>query len=60
MKDPNTYVKENSELNPVSLYAELKVKFEDYLLNKKTVLIFVQLHLDFQLSMVFHQECVLI
>ena len=35
MKDPNTYVKENSELNPVSLYAELKVKFEDYLLNKK-------------------------
>ena len=35
MKDSDSYVKEDSELNPVSLYAELKVKFEDYLLNKK-------------------------
>jgi nucleoside-diphosphate-sugar epimerase len=31
MKD-DTYVTENSELSPVSLYAELKVKFENYLL----------------------------
>ena len=44
MKDSDSYVKEDSELNPVSLYAELKVKFEDYLLNKKTILMFVQLH----------------
>jgi len=35
MKDSNSYVREDSELNPVSLYAELKVKFEDYLLNEK-------------------------
>lgn len=35
MKDSNSYVKEDSELNPVSLYAELKVKFENYLLNEK-------------------------
>ena len=33
MDDPNTYVDENSKLAPVSLYAELKVKFENYLLN---------------------------
>ena len=35
MKDSDVYVNEDSELNPVSLYAELKVKFENYLLNKK-------------------------
>ena len=35
MKDSNSYVNEDSELNPVSLYAELKVKFENYLLNEK-------------------------
>ena len=35
MKDSDSYVKEDSELNPVSLYAELKVKFENYLLDKK-------------------------
>lgn len=35
MKDSKSYVKEDSELNPVSLYAELKVKFENYLLEKK-------------------------
>ena len=34
MKDSNSYVNELSELNPVSLYAELKVKFENYLLNE--------------------------
>jgi nucleoside-diphosphate-sugar epimerase len=34
MKD-DSYVKENSELRPVSLYAELKVKFEKYLLESK-------------------------
>ncbi len=31
MRDPNGYVDENSELHPVSLYAELKVGFEKYL-----------------------------
>jgi nucleoside-diphosphate-sugar epimerase len=35
MADPDSYVDENSELRPVSLYAELKVKFENYLLEKK-------------------------
>ena len=29
------YVNEDSSLNPVSLYAELKVKFEEYLLNHR-------------------------
>jgi nucleoside-diphosphate-sugar epimerase len=32
MADPNAYVDENSTLAPVSLYAELKVRFEKYLL----------------------------
>ena len=38
MDDPEAYVDENSRLAPVSLYAELKVKFEKYMLNemKKT------------------------
>jgi nucleoside-diphosphate-sugar epimerase len=35
MTDPDSFVVETSELNPVSLYAELKVKFEKYLLNDK-------------------------
>ncbi len=35
MSDPNSYVDENSELRPVSLYAELKVKFENYLLQER-------------------------
>jgi nucleoside-diphosphate-sugar epimerase len=35
MADTNSYVDENSELRPVSLYAELKVKFENYLLNER-------------------------
>lgn len=34
MKDPDSYVDENSELKPVSLYAELKVAFEQYLLTE--------------------------
>ncbi|KJR42230.1 nucleoside-diphosphate-sugar epimerase [Candidatus Magnetoovum chiemensis] len=34
MPDPNGYVDENSTLSPVSLYAELKVKFENSLLNE--------------------------
>ena len=34
MDDPESYVDENSELAPVSLYAELKVKFENYMLNE--------------------------
>jgi len=34
MKDPNAYVDENSKLAPVSLYAELKVKFEQFMLNE--------------------------
>jgi nucleoside-diphosphate-sugar epimerase len=35
MLDPNSYVNEDSELRPVSLYAELKVKFEKYLLENR-------------------------
>ena len=35
MPDPNSFVKESSPLNPVSLYAELKVKFEKYLLEER-------------------------
>ncbi len=34
MSDPDGYVDENSDIAPVSLYAELKVKVEDYLLNE--------------------------
>ena len=34
MKDPESYVNENSELAPVSLYAETKVAFETYLLQQ--------------------------
>lgn len=34
MADPNAFVDEDSELRPVSLYAELKVKFEKFLLNQ--------------------------
>jgi nucleoside-diphosphate-sugar epimerase len=35
MSNPDSFVTETSELNPVSLYAELKVKFEKYLLEDK-------------------------
>jgi nucleoside-diphosphate-sugar epimerase len=35
MPDPDSFVNETSELNPVSLYAELKVKFEKYLLEER-------------------------
>jgi len=35
MPDPDSFVTENSELRPVSLYAELKVKFEKYLLEER-------------------------
>jgi len=35
MSDPNSFVTEESELRPVSLYAELKVKFEQYLLKER-------------------------
>jgi nucleoside-diphosphate-sugar epimerase len=35
MDDPNSYVTETSKLNPVSLYAELKVKFEKYLTEQR-------------------------
>lgn len=35
MTDPDSFVDENSELRPVSLYAELKVKFENYILNER-------------------------
>lgn len=34
MKDPESYVDETSPLAPVSLYAELKVEFENFLLNE--------------------------
>ncbi len=35
MPDPDSFVTETSELRPVSLYAELKVKFEKFLLEEK-------------------------
>jgi nucleoside-diphosphate-sugar epimerase len=35
MPDPDSFVVETSELNPVSLYAELKVKFEKYFLEER-------------------------
>ncbi len=35
MPDPDSFVTEDSPLNPVSLYAELKVKFEKFLLEEK-------------------------
>ena len=35
MPDPDSFVTETSALNPISLYAELKVKFEKYLLEEK-------------------------
>lgn len=34
MKDPDSYVDETSELSPVSIYAETKVAFEQFLLNQ--------------------------
>ncbi len=34
MDDPEAFVDESSKLAPVSLYAELKVKFENYMLNE--------------------------
>ena len=34
MEDSESYVDENSKLAPVSLYAELKVEFEKYMLNE--------------------------
>ena len=35
MSNPDSFVTEDSPLNPVSLYAELKVKFENYLLKER-------------------------
>ena len=35
MPDPDSFVVETSDLNPVSLYAELKVKFEKYLMEER-------------------------
>ena len=35
MSDSDLYATETSALNPVSLYAELKVKFEDFILSKR-------------------------
>ena len=35
MADPDSFVNENSELRPVSLYAELKVQFENFLLKDR-------------------------
>ncbi len=35
MPDPENFVTESTELRPVSLYAELKVKFEKYLLHQR-------------------------
>ena len=36
MNDPDGYVDENSPLNPISLYAETKVGFEQYLIEGKS------------------------
>ena len=36
MDDSDGYVNEESTLNPVSLYAELKVKFENYIISEKS------------------------
>ena len=61
MDDPKAFVDENSKLAPVSLYAELKVKFEKYILNEMRKIDGFHLHvLDFPLFMDFHQECDLI
>jgi nucleoside-diphosphate-sugar epimerase len=46
MTDPNSFVVETSELKPVSLYAELKVKFENFLLQEKKIPLFAAQHLD--------------
>jgi nucleoside-diphosphate-sugar epimerase len=35
MADPNSFVVETSELRPISLYAKLKVYFENYILNER-------------------------
>ena len=35
MPDPDQFVTEDSELNPVSLYARLKVKYEKYLIEER-------------------------
>lgn len=35
MADPDSYVTETSPLNPVSLYAQLKVQFEKYLIEER-------------------------
>ncbi len=35
MEDPNSFVTEESELRPVSLYAKLKVEFENYILKER-------------------------
>lgn len=35
MSHPDSFVKEDSDLNPVSLYAQLKVKFEKYLTDER-------------------------
>ena len=39
MPDPNKYCNETSELRPISLYAELKVKFEQHLLDPNNSII---------------------
>lgn len=35
MPDPDSFVVETSALNPISLYAQLKVRFEQYLIDKR-------------------------
>ena len=56
MNDPSAYVDENSILSPVSLYAELKVKFETFMLNEMKTQNFVLLLYVFQLYTAFPQE----
>ena len=57
MKDPKAFVDENSKLAPISLYAELKVKFENYLLKEmKDAMDFLRHLYVFQLFMDFRLE----
>ena len=55
MDDKNSFVDEKSELNPVSLYAELKVKFEKFLMSNKNSKM-ISTALRFLLFMVFTQN----
>ena len=40
MDNPNAYINEDSNLKPISLYAETKVEFEEFLLSQNYNLLF--------------------